>query len=75
MTIDNHDQRRLSVRKIALIYGIPAGAVVRAVDAGELPAVRLTTPTGKERLYVLRDDANSWIESLFTNHAQESITQ
>lgn len=57
-------QRRLSIRGVAMTYGIPAGTVSRAVDSGELPAVKTTTETGRERAYISRDDAQTWFDSL-----------
>lgn len=57
-------QRRLSIRAVAMTYGIPARTVSRAVESGELPAVRTTTETGRERAYISREDAEVWFQSL-----------
>lgn len=59
-------KRRMSVRNVALTYGIPARAVARAIENGELPAIKLTTQTGRERSYVSSTDAATWFVSLFT---------
>lgn len=47
-----------------MTYGIPARTVSRAVETGELHAVRTTTETGRERVYISREDAQVWFESL-----------
>lgn len=47
-----------------MTYGIPARTVSRAVESGELPAVRTTTETGRERAYISREDAEVWFQSL-----------
>ena len=31
---------------------------------GELSAIKTTTETGRERIYILTDDADKWFESL-----------
>ncbi len=59
-------QKRLSVRAIALKYGLPTRVISRAVSMGELPAVLTKTETGRERAYILIDDAESWFLSLST---------
>lgn len=59
-------KRRMSVRNVALTYDIPARAVARAIENGELPAIKLVTETGRERFYVAPTDADAWFESLFT---------
>lgn len=59
-------QKRLSVRAIALKYGLPTRVISRAVSMGELPAVLTKTETGRERAYILIDDADSWFLSLST---------
>lgn len=56
--------RRLSVRGVAMRYGLPPRAVARAVAVGDLPAVRTRTETGRERVYILPSDAEAWITSL-----------
>lgn len=63
------EKRRMSVRNIALTYGIPARAVARAIENGELPAVKLTTETGRERAYVSTTDAATWFSSLLTSES------
>lgn len=35
---------------------------------GELPAVKTTTETGRERIYILSDDAEKWFSSLLLNN-------
>jgi len=57
-------QRRMSVRSVALAYGIPARTVARAISTGELPSVITTTETGRERAYISADDAEKWFDSL-----------
>lgn len=57
-------QKRLSIRAIALRYGIPSRVVARAVWFGELSAVKTTTETGRERVYILIEDADNWFFSL-----------
>lgn len=57
-------QRRLSIRATAIKYGLPPRVVSRAIWAGELSAIKTTTETGRERIYILNDDADKWFESL-----------
>jgi hypothetical protein len=57
-------QRRMSIRAVAMTYGLPARTVSRAVAAGELPAIITTTETGRERAYISSTDASTWFESL-----------
>jgi len=59
-------KKRLSVRKVALLHGIPQRVVARAVAQGELPALKIRTETGRERAYIAHDDAIAWIDSLMT---------
>ena len=59
-------KRRMSVRNVANTYGIPARAVARAVENGNLPAIKLITATGRERSYISSSDADAWFVSLFT---------
>ena len=40
-------QKRLSIRAVALRYGIPSRVVARAVWLGELNAIKTTTETGQ----------------------------
>lgn len=56
--------RRLSIRAVAMTYGIPARAVSRAVASGQLPALVTITETGRERVYISPDDAAAWFDSL-----------
>jgi hypothetical protein len=32
---------------------------------GELPAIKTKTETGRERVYILKDDAEKWFNSLY----------
>lgn len=57
-------QRRMSIRNVALTYGIPARTVSRAVNSGELPAVVTKTETGRERAYISIEDAERWFATL-----------
>ena len=57
-------QRRMSIRNVAMTYGIPPRVVSRAVSTGELPAVLTKTETGRERAYILNDDAERWFTTL-----------
>jgi hypothetical protein len=57
-------QRRMSIRNVALTYGIPARTVSRAVSSGELPAVVTKTETGRERAYISTEDAERWFATL-----------
>lgn len=50
-----------------MTYGLPARVVARAVETGDLPAVRTITETGRERVYILPEDAQSWFRSLHTS--------
>jgi len=61
-TIQQH--RRLSIRATAIKYGLPPRVVSRAIWCGELSAIKTTTETGRERIYILVDDADRWFESL-----------
>lgn len=53
-----------------MTYGIPARTVARAVTNGDLPAVRTTTETGRQRVYVSYEDADAWFSSLTTNEVR-----
>lgn len=57
-------RRRMSIRSVAMTYGIPARIVSRAIQAGELPAVLTVTETGRERAYISYEDAAKWFDSL-----------
>jgi hypothetical protein len=58
--------KRLSVRKVAMMYGIPPRVVARAIANKELPALVTKTDTGRDRAYILEDDARLWVDSLKT---------
>lgn len=66
----NSATKRMSVRNVALTYGIPSRAVARAVDNGDLPAVKMITETGRERSYIAKTDADLWFASLSTAASQ-----
>lgn len=66
-------KRRMSVRAVALTYGIPTRTVVRAIEAGDLPALRTITDTGRERVYILDSDASTWITSLNSTSAASAL--
>lgn len=66
-------KRRMSVRAVALAYGIPTRTVVRATEVGDLPALRTITETGRERIYILDTDAESWIRSLDSTSAVQAL--
>jgi hypothetical protein len=55
----------MSIRNVALTYGLPTRVVSRAVDNGELKAAKITTETGRERSYIAKIDAEVWFSSLF----------
>lgn len=57
-------QRRLSIRATSIKYGLPPRVVARAIWSGELLAIKTTTETGRERIYILTDDADKWFNSL-----------
>ena len=57
----------MSIRNVAMTYGIPARVVSRAVSLGELPAVLTITETGRERVYISSDDAAAWFSALIHN--------
>jgi hypothetical protein len=58
--------KRLSIRRVAMLYGIPTRVVARAVAAGDLPALKTKTETGKDRVYISPEDAAAWLYSLQT---------
>jgi len=64
--------KRLSVRATAMRYGIPPRVVTRAIWSGELSGIKTTTETGRERVYILVNDADAWFNSLSLN--QESVS-
>lgn len=47
-------------------YGLPPAAVSRAVSSGELPAVIVTTESGRERSYISPEDADRWFHEMLT---------
>lgn len=53
--------KRLSIRAVALRYGLPPSVVARAISSGELPAIVVTTDTGRERAYIAPEDAEHWV--------------
>lgn len=57
-------KRRMSIRAVALDYGIPARVVSRAVDNGELAALKTITETGRVRAYISREDVDLWLSSI-----------
>lgn len=57
--------RRLSIRATAIKYGLPPRVISRAIWMGELPAIKTTTETGRERIYILNNDADTWFNSLY----------
>jgi hypothetical protein len=68
-------KRRMSVRAVAMTYGIPTRTVVRATYSGELPAIRTVTETGRERIYILATDAENWITSMLSTVPAELQVQ
>ena len=62
----------MSVRNVAITYGIPARVVSRAVSTGELAAVVTVTETGRERVYISYEDAAAWF-NLLTSTSQEKV--
>jgi excisionase family DNA binding protein len=60
-------KRRMSVRAVAMTYGIPARTVVRATETGELPALRTVTETGRERIYISDADVERWLDSMLSS--------
>ena len=65
--------KRLSIRAVAIRYGLPPAAVSRAVNAGELPAVVVTTETGRERAYISPDDAEHWFRERLSVSAGSTV--
>lgn len=66
-------QKRLSIRATAMRYGIPTRTVSRALYLGNLSAIKVTTETGRERFYILADDADAWFNSLSLNNSSVSV--
>jgi hypothetical protein len=60
----NDEIKRLSVRRVAILYGLPTRVVARAVAYGDLPAFETMTETGRIRMYIAQKDAALWSESL-----------
>ena len=71
--MEKQTQRRISIRNVAMTYGIPARVVARAISTGELPAVRTVTETGRERVYIAIDDADLWFASMASQSALEKV--
>lgn len=65
-------QRRMSIRAVAMTYGLPARTVSRAVSTGELTAIITRTETGRERAYISGNDAAEWFESLSASQERAS---
>lgn len=59
-------KKRMSIRNVATTYEIPARTVARAIENGQLPALKTVTATGRERYYIYNIDADAWFKSLFT---------
>jgi len=59
-------ERRLSIRAVAMRYGLPPKVVSRSVASGDLPAVVVPTDTGRERAYISPEDADHWFRGLLT---------
>ena len=64
--------KRLSIRAVAIRYGLPPAVVSRAVASGDLPAVLVTTATGRERAYISPDDAEHWFNERLSVSASNS---
>jgi len=62
----------MSIRAVALAHGIPARTVARAVESGALPAVKTTTETGRERVYISPETAQQWVDGLVVISSQLS---
>jgi hypothetical protein len=65
-------QKRMSIRNVALTYGLPSRVVARAVESGELKAIKTVTETGRERSYIAKSDAEIWFSSLFSDNGVEA---
>lgn len=59
-------ERRVSIRHIAIRYGLPTGVIARAISVGELPAITTKTETGRDRVYIAPSDADAWFNNLST---------
>ena len=68
-------KRLMSIRAVAMTYGIPTRTVIRAACSGELPAIKTVTETGRERIYILPADAESWISSMVSTAPAELQVQ
>jgi len=66
-------EKRMSIRATAMRYGLPTRVISRAVWAGELSAIHTTTETGRERIYILSDDADNWFKSLSSETKTASV--
>lgn len=64
MNESNDEIKRLSVRRVAILYGLPTRVVARAVAYGDLPAFETMTETGRIRMYIAQGDAALWSQSL-----------
>jgi hypothetical protein len=54
----------MSVRAVAMTYGLPARTVSRAIENGELFAIITKTETGRERAYISSADAAAWFDAM-----------
>jgi hypothetical protein len=61
---NTESNKRLSIRRVAIMLGIPARVVARAVASGALPAIKIKTETGRDRAYILYEDAQAWVCTL-----------
>jgi hypothetical protein len=66
-------EKRMSVRATAMRLGLPTRVISRAVWLGELTAIRTTTETGRERIYIRFVDADSWFKSLSSESKTASV--
>ena len=66
-------ERRLSIRAVAMRYGLPPKVVSRSVASGDLPAVVVPTDTGRERAYISLEDADMWFQGLLTSTSASSF--
>ncbi len=71
--MERQTPRRMSVRAVAKEYGIPARTVARAVQTGDLAALRTITETGRERAYIRPADAALWAESLTATTTSSTV--
>ena len=65
--------KRVSIRAVAMRYGLPPAVVSRAIASGDLPAVVVSTETGRERAYISPDDAEHWFQQRLSVSAGASV--